>query len=242
MLNTRKNKIVSMGKAQVDIISSVLIMIISLSLIASAYAWGMYLIEKRKSSTIVERVAKYFDRSNVNSIASRIEDVAVSGAEVTFTLDVDGIWTLNPCSDKATSSNCIGNNADNNTITFSLSAKSSDVKEGGGWIPNTCGSGVGLLGKDTPSVVCKRADSSSGYYNITYKLWIRELDDSIANPTTGIKYLLVPAQIERCKPATNPTYCTSTGRSVKFFKGNMMEQRTADGKNLITTEIKVLFV
>jgi len=228
-------------KGQVDIISSVLIMIISLSLIASAYAWGMYLIEKRKGTTIVERVAKYFERSNANSIASRIEDVAVSGAEITFTLDVDGIWTLNPCADSAISSGCIGNNAENNTITFSLSAKASDVKEGSGWVPSTCGSGVGLLGKDTPSVVCKRADSSSGYYNITYKLWLRELDDSLSNPTTGIKYLLVPAQKERCKPAANPTYCSSTGRSVKLSKG-AMTQTSVGGKNLITTEIKVLFV
>jgi len=230
-----------MSKAQADIISSVLIVIISLSLVASAYGWGMYLIEKRKGTTIVERVSKYFERSNVNSIASRIEDVAVSGSEVTFTLDVDGLWILNPCSDAAISSGCIGNNAENNTITFSFAAKAADIKVGGGWIPNTCGSGLGLLGKDPPSVVCKRAGTIGEYYNITYKLWLRELDDSLSNPTTGIKYLLVPAQKERCKPAGNPTYCASTGKTVKLSKGDM-RQTSVSGKNLITTEIKVLFV
>ena len=229
-----------MSKAQADIISSVLIVIISLSLVASAYSWGMYLIEKRKGSTIVERVAKYFDRSNVNSIASRIEDVAISGSEVTFSLDVDGIWILNPCSEKTISSGCIGNNVDNNTITFSFTAKAADVKVGSGWIPNTCGTGTGLLGKDTPTVVCKKADTSGGYYNLTYKLWLRELDDSLSSPTTGIKYLLVPAQIERCKPTT-PTYCASTGKSVKLSRGEM-RQTSIGGKNLITTEIKVIFV
>jgi len=236
-LITKKNKIFSMGKAQADIVSSVLIVIISLSLVASAYTWGMYLIEKRKSTTIVERVEKYFDRSNPNSIASRIEDVAVSGAEVVFNLDVDGIWVLNPCSDSAISSGCIGNDDRNNTIMFAFNTKATDVKPGAGWIPNICGSGIGLLGKDAPPVVCKRSDVSGDSYNVTYQIWLRELDDSLSNPTTGIKYLLIPDQKERCKS----TYCISAGKSVKLSKGSMT-QTNVNGKNLITTEIKVLFV
>jgi hypothetical protein len=218
-LITTENKNFSMSKAQADIISSVLIVIISLSLVASAYTWGMYLIEKRQSTTIVERVEKYFDRSNPSSIASRIEDVAVSGAEVVFNLDVDGIWVLNPCSDSAISSGCTGNDDRNNTIMFVFNTKATNVKPGAGWVPDICGGIIGLLGKDAPSVVCKRSDAAGDSYNITYKLWLRELDDSLSNPTTGIKYLLVPAQPSLCKT----TYCISTGKSVKLSKGSMIQ-------------------
>jgi hypothetical protein len=226
-----------MSKAQADIISSVLIVIISLSLVASAYTWGNYLIEKNKGTTIIERVEKYFDRTIPSSVASRIEEVAVSGAEITFSLDVDGIWTLNPCSDSTISSSCIGSDINNNTITFSFRGKATDIKPNAGWIPDNCGIGIGLLGKDPPSVVCKRADTSGDSYNTTYKLWIRELDDSLSNPTTGIKYLLIPAQNTRCQG----TYCASAGKSIQLSRGTMT-QTIVDGKNLITTEIKVLFV
>lgn len=207
------------SKGQADILSAVIIVIIALSLVSTAYMWGIPLIEKRQHTALVERAAKYFDRNNVNSLASKIEYIAKYGGETTFSLDIDGTWFLCPYDEIS---------PHNNSIQFTFFSKVSNIAEDYGWIPNTCGSPPGELGIDDPSIVCARADTTGTGYSITYKIWFRELDES---PEKGYKIVLVPRNEE------GPFI--STTKSIRISYGSKREVQQA-GKRLIITEIKIL--
>lgn len=214
-------------KAQVDIISAVIIIAIAIGLTATAYTWGIPLIQKRQYEAIAEKVHNVFDQNKINSLPSRIEAVAkAAGAEETFTLDVDGAWIL-----------CPGNpptcGADNNSIEFTFLSKASKVAIGQ-WSPLTPGAtcpvpGSGTLGKDKSSVVCARADRLIEIYNVTYRIYFRELFEE-TDPNKGYKINLVKDE----RGSFN-----STGKSIRILRGNVFTNVT-DNKTLIITEIKIL--
>ncbi|MEM5790539.1 MAG: hypothetical protein QXP77_00575, partial [Candidatus Aenigmatarchaeota archaeon] len=154
-----------MKKAQVDIISAIIIVIIALTLFSAAYFWGMPLIQKRQDTALVERAFKYFDPKNPNSIGRRIEYVANFGGEQTFSIDLDGIWILKQFNDVS---------EENNSLLFTISSKISNVAPNFGWVPFSSNiQEIGKLGLDDPSVVFERADSSGGRYDITLRVWFR---------------------------------------------------------------------
>lgn len=232
-------------KAQQDIISAVLITIIALSLVSSAYFWGKPMIEKSAHSSLVNRVYKSFDRDEYNSLARKIEYVAKYGGEQTFTVniekgaftgDVAWKWELYPCVDETP--NCICTNptcfSENNSIHFSFITKATNIAVGEGWKPNTCGSPPGLVGTDEPSIVCGKAEMSElggDFYEITYKTWFRELDDDPTDPNTrGYKYVLIPGAVT-----------TSIGKTVKISRGETITKNVG-GKTLFITEIKIFLV
>jgi len=223
-------------KAQADIISAVMIIIMAMSIASFAIIWGKPLIEKRQDMSLVERVYKSFDRDNSNSLTRKIEYVAKYGGEQTFSIDADGLWTFYPCADQGISA-CVCTApacpSENNSVQFSFLSKVSNVAVDRGWIPGTCGSPPGLVGADTYSVICGKAETAvEGDFKLTYKTWFRELDENPADPNTkGYKIIL-----------SAPTGVTgSTGRSIRISRGTISPQ-TVGGKTLITTEIKIFLV
>ena len=224
-------------KGQQDIISAVIIIVIAISLVATAYTWGIPLIQKRQDSALVARTFSYFDQNNLNSITGEILSVAQNGGDQTFTSNVNGAWVLSPCADTDnggpidSSGACNTNySPENNSLSFSISSTVSDYAYNVGWITmsssDTCPPPIGTTGQN-PFVVCVRADTYGSGYNITYKVQLRELD---SNSVSGFKILLEP-QI--------PSILTSSGTTVRFSRGNVYST-TISGKTLNIVEVKVL--
>lgn len=222
-------------KGQQDIISAVIIIIIAISLVATAYTWGIPLIQKRQDSALVGRTFSYFDQNNLNSVTSEILSVAQNGGDQTFTSNVNGAWILYPCTDTDNSGNALAgcsstNNPENDSLVFAIFSTVSNYAYDVGWITmsssDSCPPPIGITGQN-PYVVCVRADTYGSGYNITYKAQFRELD---SGATDGFKILLQP-QI--------PSIITSTGNTVRFSRGNVYST-TVNGKTLNIIEVKVL--
>jgi len=213
---------IMMRKSQVDIVSAVIIVIISLTLFSVAYLWGWPLIQKRQDSALVERAFKYFDPNNPNSLEKRIQYVANFGGEQTFFIDLDGVWILNEYDRES---------PENNSITFTFSSKVSQIAPNFGWIPFSPNiQEIGKIGLDEPSVIFGRADSKGGRYNITFKVWFRELEN--IDGSKGYKINLVKDPSGKL---------ASTSKYLKISRGNIITQQS-DEKTLTITEIKILLV
>ncbi len=228
-----------MYKAQSDIVASILIIIIALGLAATAYTWGIPLIQKRQDTAVVERASGNFDQNNVNSLPSRIEFVANNGGEETFRLDVDGIWQLRTCP-RGELDNCENppDDIQNNFIQFSFTSKVTNIAASTtDWVSLTPGAtcpyngkpGNGIVGKDKSSVICARADvASGGMYNITYRVWFRELEE--IGTSRSFKIDLTK---HRAGSLDSP------GKTIRILRENV-NQLSIGGKTLIVPEIKIL--
>jgi hypothetical protein len=208
-----------MSKAQADIISALIIIIIALGLVATAYLWGLPLIQKQQDAALSDRVFNYFYQKNENdnSLSSKIQYVASNGGEDTFNLDVSGIWMLEPTE---------------NSISFTFFSRASNLGTSA-WITltsgATCPPSSGTIGVDNPSVICARADTLYNGYNITYKVWFRQLN--VSSGTTA-------SLINLTRDLRGPS--SSTGKTVRISRGDVSNV-LAGGKTLINTEIKILF-
>jgi len=212
---------VDMHKSQSDVISAMLILMISIGLVYTAFSWGLPLIQKKQDEALVSRVANYFSQQNANSLPKKIEFIANKGGTDTFNLDVEGVWTINETE---------------NSISFFFSSLASNVIQTGEWVSLTEGTDcsfqssapVGILGSDSSSIVCVKVEKTTDRYEYTYKVWFRELDSS--DGTRGYKISLV-------KEAGGVS--SSTGKSVRISQGDTTQQQ--QGQKLLTvTKINIL--
>jgi hypothetical protein len=202
------------AKAQSDIVGAILILIMSMGLVATAYMWGLPLIEKRQGAALIERV----DYAFKNTIPESIEFAANNGEERAFDIKTDGLWMLYP--NDSTSS-------ENNSIQFYFRGKTTKVAENRGWVPDNCGAAIGILGVDNPWMICSRSDAVSNGYNITYKILFRELEVS-----AGKSHKIVLTK--------DPNgFLVSDKKTIRISRGEI-KQENINGKTLITTEIKIL--
>jgi len=208
-----------MKKGQADIITAVIILILAISLFGIGYRYIKPMLEKRQDEAMVERVRNAFDPSNPSSLSSKIENVAKLGGEDTFTLDVNGFWELNE---------------DEDSISFKFNSKVTDIASDVGWISLTeresCPPSSGIVGSDKISVVCAKAEKVGERYEITYKIFYRELVDPITNRIYKIDLVKHEAGV-----------LTSGGKTVKIVRGRESSS-IRDSKTLISTEIKILLV
>lgn len=214
-----------MIKAQSDIISAVIILIIALGLMSAAYFYGLPLIQKRQDTSLVERSYSYFNQGNTNSLPNVIETIANNGGEKTFDVNVKGIWILNE---------------DKNYIEFTHMSKVSKFAVDTPY-PISLTSGAqcapqptnGTLGLDKASVVCVQASRIGDQINITYRVWFRDLYE---NPysDTGKGYKIVLKKHES-------GVASSTEKSIRIFFSDT-KQNIVNGKTLITKEIKILLI
>lgn len=213
---------VLMLKGQSDIISAILIVIIGVGLVGTAYTWGIPLIQKQQDTALVERVINYFSGSSENSIEKRIISVATTGGDEAFYEDVSGLWQLIP---NGTLS------IDNNSLSFSFFARVSNIATNltaGEWVSLNgvpCPPPAGIVSED-PYALCARADPVGNGFNIMYKVQFRPLLSS----TQGYEVFLVQ------HPAG---FNSSTSKMLRILRGNSYAA-TINGQNLIITEVKIL--
>lgn len=210
-------------KAQTEIIGAILIAVISIGLVVTVYSYGLPLIQKRQDTAISDRVDSAFSRDNANSLPSKIEAIANNKGEATFNLDVDGLWVLDENED---------------SISFTFFTKTSKVATNLKTNPWVSLSGVdcntaiatGVLGTNKPSAICARADTFETGYNVTYKVYFRQLDPA----TSGASY-----KIDLVKHESGPL--SSTGKSIRIVFFDKKEQQVGQ-QTLIISQVKILFV
>ncbi len=214
-------------KAQSDIIAVVIIVLLAIGLLGFAYTLVFPLIQKNQDRAIEERVKAFFNTASPDSLPAKIEAVANSGGKNTAALDVGGVTRIFP-------GNFIG--SENNTIEFGFQSRVTSYAADRGWISLTgasCPPAAGTIGQDEPSVICVRADNTtSGFYNITYRLHLREVED--AEKKNGFKINLIQ------HPAS-PILSSASKTEIRIEFDNR-KQQTVGSKNLIVTDIKILLV
>lgn len=224
------------SKAQSDVVTAILIVVVALGLVGTAFTWGLPLIQKRQDTGVVERISSFFDQKNANSLPSRIEFVANNGGEQTFSLDADGGWILHACpSNEIPSCNPSPDDiAKNefNSIEFKFFSRVTNIASGAGFVSLTpgasCPPSEGILGQDKSSVVCAKAEATGDGYTITYKTYFRELAE--AGSARGFKIDLTKHE---------SSLYSSNGKSLKISRQGI-EQVSSNGKTLIIPEIKIL--
>jgi len=160
-------------KALSTIIAITLIVVISIAFAGMVYLWINPLTQKRQDTIKVERLLKSFDPNNPDSLPRKIEYVAKTGSEASFTVDSEGIWTLYPFDYSG---------LENNSIQFLTFSKASNVAVGVGWISYTAGGTCpyprdGKIG-ESASVVCVKADREADGFSLTYKVAFRGLEET----------------------------------------------------------------
>ncbi|MEM7818896.1 MAG: hypothetical protein QW403_02010 [Candidatus Aenigmatarchaeota archaeon] len=206
-------------KAQTDVVTAVIIILLAAALTTSAYLWGMPIIQKQQGVANVEKVASYFDRENSNSLVKKIENVARNGGEETFNSEVSGSWRLYPYDYSG---------PQNNSIEFAFWSKETNIAPDIGWIPFKTSSTIspGYLGLDDASVVLAKADSSGDGFTITYRIWFRNLTED--GKVHQIRLL-----------PRDPSSTTSTGNAIRISR--LGEPKLDQTNKLIITEIQILF-
>jgi len=222
-------------KGQSDVVSAVIIIVIAIGLVGTAYMWGLPLIQKRQDSSLVERTFSYFNDNNANSLVKKIDFIARNGGEDTFSVDINGVWILHPCNDAGVSGCLSDYDFNNNSIDFSLFSRVSNIGVDQGWVSlsstDTCPGGTAPIG-DKPYIVCARADTVPEGYNITYRVQFRENEESSSQGSQrGFKFILIP---------TLSGLTTSTTKSIRISRGNIYSKDMGNGETLIITEMKIL--
>jgi len=224
-----KNKGVS------EIIAVIMILVMSAGLLGTALSWGLTMINKRQDSTNVERLYNHFDYDNQDSIGNEIEFVAKNGGQETFSSNIKGLWTLT-CTEADDGDEC-GDSLDilefvtNNKVSnIAVSTDENNI----GWIALTPGGSCppisGTVGINNPYVVCAKSEPFGEGYNMTYRIWLRELYDSSESKIWKIN--LVKHESGDISKDSN---------SIKIIRGDVTTGNQ-DGKTLITTEVKILLI
>lgn len=167
-------------KAQVNVISVILISGIIISLVGASYMWGAPLVEKRTTVS---------DFSNAESFMENVEDTVInivntgSGKE---TLDIP-TGSLEVIPDASA-------NPDNNSIILKVQVNqpfvfnTTEVYLGDATFEDVV-SEIGTYGESSPSVISLTSETSGTGYIIPIKLHFRELDTK-STPKRGYKIAL----------------------------------------------------
>ncbi|MBI4894741.1 MAG: hypothetical protein HY833_03325 [Candidatus Aenigmarchaeota archaeon] len=214
-------------KGQSDIIAVVMILGLAIGLLGVAYTFGLPLINKNQDEALDKRAQAFFSETNINSIQNKIQAVANSGGKDQVTIDLNGVVRLYPYDSVA-----VENNSLEFTFTGTVSSKNTDGK----WVSLTggaCPPANGVLGQDEPAVICAKASrTGSGHYNITYKMFMRELED--AEKRNGFKINLV-------KHPSSQLISSGEKRAIRM-EFDRRSQQTVGPKTLITTDVKILLI
>jgi len=205
-----------MIKAISEIISVVMIIVISISLISAAYMYGLPLIQKSQDKSTLERIISFFDYSNPSSLPKKIEFVANTGSTEVLKLEADGLWEVHPFNE---------NSPLNNSIIFSFFSKVTNINTPDpiSLTPGaSCTSRSGIVGMDSFSVVCIKGNPIFDGYNVTYMVFLRNLTSS-----SGEVY-----SIQLTTP-TN-TLMRSTGKTIRITR-----ESTDKTSNFIAKKIKI---
>jgi hypothetical protein len=203
-------------KAVSEIISVVMIVVISIGLISAAYMYGLPLIQKSQDKSTLERIISFFDYYNPSSLPQKIEFVANTGSTEVLTLDAQGVWEVHPFNE---------NSPLNNSIVFSFFSKVTNINTDQ-LISLTSGASCpptgGTIGKDSFSVVCLTGKPVFDGFNITYFVFLRNLT-STSGETYSIQLISSTGITTR-----------STGKTIRISR-----QSIDKTENFIATKVKI---
>jgi len=152
-----------------EVVSVILILIISLGLISTILMYGYPLIMKAQDKIALERVISLFHPDLPGSIVKKMEDISKAGGSVTINLEVDGVWKVISFSE---------NSELNNSLSFTFFSRVTNIKSDQ-YISlssgETCPPKQGILGVSSPFVVCIMGSSTHMGFTITYTLFARNL-------------------------------------------------------------------
>ncbi len=213
-----------------EIISLLLIALITASLSGTALMWGMPLINKRQDSSKIDKLYSYFDEENSNSIMKKIEFVSRNGGQETFTSDIKGTWIINDYSLDSEKANSIDFITFSKVSNVAISTEDNDI----GWVSLTsggeCPPNNGIVGLDSSYVVCAKAEPFSDEYKINYRIWFRDLYDSSST------------RVWRINVTNHESGLSSKETSrIRISQGDVITDNI-DGETFITTKIKILLV
>lgn len=215
------------SKGQSDIIAVILIVVLAIGLMGVAYTFGLPLINKNQDEALDKRAQAFFSETNINSLPSKVQAVANSAGKDQIIIDLEGVTRLYPYDDVS-----IENNSIEFTFTSTVSSKSAD----GNWVSLTggaCPPAAGVLGQDEPAVICAKASrTGGGVYNVTYKMFMRELED--AEKRNGFRINLV-------RHPSSQLISAGEKRAIRL-EFDKRDQQQAGPKTLITTDVKVLLI
>jgi len=206
-------------KGQSEIVSALLIILIAIALTTTALMWGLPLLRKRQDSVLVEKINAAFDPQRPRCLQNVIKNVANNGGSEKFFVDTEGIWTVNETE---------------NSISFSFFALACD-KALNMWIGENCpenGTGKareGTIGVDEPFVKCVFATKSGDGFDITYKLWFRDMVSEDGNTVWRIQMKIPEGGLNTCS-------C----KSLVVRREDGVSEETIDGKRLIKTEVEIV--
>ncbi|MEM5815226.1 MAG: hypothetical protein QXD89_01920 [Candidatus Aenigmatarchaeota archaeon] len=158
-----------MMKTVSEIISVVLILVLSLGLVSTALMYGYPMIRKTQDRVKLERVLALFVPEAPNSLVKKLEYISNFGGSETISLDVDGIWEVRTYSE---------NSIYANSISFSFFSRATNVRSNQliSLTPGeSCPPIAGLVGGNSPFVVCVSGTPLFDGFNITYFIFARNL-------------------------------------------------------------------
>jgi hypothetical protein len=203
-------------KGQSQVVSVIILIVLVIGAIALVLPWTYTMIQKRKDMKSVDDIYNFFQ-----SLDETIRNIAKNGGEESLQIKVPGKITVYPES----------SNSDlNNSIVFSFRGMVSFVAKceldtSQCWIPlNTPNTNTAAtLGVDSPSVIFGKTKSDADKFEIQYRLWYRELNDST---THGYKIVL--------NTSGNKEWNTNVG----FIR--IQRIRSTSTESLTTTEINII--
>ncbi len=162
-------------KAQSPVLSYVLILGIVMASVSAAYLWGVPLLKKGEASSKVELA-----KNSMIQLKREVDAVITGGGQRSFGMEIYGIMAVSE---------------EDNSLYYSLYVERAPYALNV-WIPLTSNNMFGvkgtseenstaLLGTDEPSVLLVKVERAGEGYVVTYRLALRELDDS----ETGDGYL-----------------------------------------------------
>lgn len=205
-----------MKRGQSQIVSALIIVILSLVIVGTVFSWAANIIQKKKDSKSLDDVYQFFQELDYAII-----NVARNGGEESAIIKVPGIITVYPEDYNLEDSSVL-----NNSIVFKFSSRVSNVAAIDDWIPlNTPNnSTLAILGIDKPSVIFGKAKREQDTINIWYRLWFRQLEDK----SLGKRYKIALK--------------TSDGQEKTTNKGFLRIQRLGSDQNgnLIITQVNII--
>jgi len=160
-----------MGKGQSQVVSALIIILVSLTILATVFPWAVSVIQKKKDTKTVDDVYNFFEK-----LDSAIVDIARNGGEESLELTTPGKITVYPESYP---------NMINNSIIFEFTSKVSNVADTGDWISLTGNlNSTATLGFDRSGVIFGKSTIDDDEITVQYRVWFRELKDE----TTGNIY------------------------------------------------------
>ncbi len=164
-----------MKLCQAHIVSYVIVALLAIAFAGTGYVWIKPLIEKRSDKIKVEALLRAFDPDNPESLPRKIEEVANTHSTTRFTFPEKGAWIVSE---------------QNNSFSFTVPSKISNVAVGTGWVSYTpgvsCPPQTGEIG-ESPFAVCIRARKVGSIYELYYKVTFRELFDETSGKTYKVQ-------------------------------------------------------